>query len=109
VFQATLGMINGIADIDPEHDLAFDVYLDPETGAMIRQLVRLKKECVADENYEKAHELKAVIDGLLQAGAATQKNIKNGPFLAHFSTSLACTAPYAQHDLRGLMPMLVGC
>jgi centrosomal protein CEP104 len=70
---ATLGMINGIADIDPEHDLAFDVYLDAETGAMIRQLVRLKKECVAEEKYEKAHELKAVIDGLLQAGEELAK------------------------------------
>ena len=65
---ATLGMINRPVEIDPLDDLAFEVYQDPETAAITRQLARMKQQCVEREDFQKAKQLKGVIDGLRQAG-----------------------------------------
>lgn len=75
---ATRGLINRAAKISPLDDLAFDVYQDAETAAMIRQLARLKEEAVAGEDYQKAKQLKTVIDGLQTVRLAGVFEIQQG-------------------------------
>ncbi|XP_020607284.1 centrosomal protein of 104 kDa-like [Orbicella faveolata] len=49
-------------------DLAFDMYQDPETAALIRKLDDRKREAVQQERYDYAKKLTAVISDLYKVG-----------------------------------------
>lgn len=66
--HAAAGLANRPAVIDREHDMAFEVFQDPTTAKVIRQLLHLKRQCIVSEDYDEAARLTTCIAGLTQAG-----------------------------------------
>lgn len=62
------GRINKPDYISRMDDLAFDMYQDPETAALIRKLDDRKREAVKEERYDYAKKLTAVISDLYKVG-----------------------------------------
>ncbi|KAJ7394457.1 hypothetical protein OS493_000268 [Desmophyllum pertusum] len=62
------GRINKPDYISRMDDLAFDMYQDPETAALIRKLDDRKREAVQQERYDYAKKLTAVISDLYKVG-----------------------------------------
>lgn len=62
------GKINKPDFISRTDDLAFDMYQDPETAALIRKLDDKKREAVQLERYDYAKKLTAVISDLYKVG-----------------------------------------
>mmetsp|Transcript_35768 Transcript_35768/g.93562 ORF Transcript_35768/g.93562 Transcript_35768/m.93562 type:complete len:1085 (+) Transcript_35768:113-3367(+) len=70
---AELGLINKLETVDLEHDLKFDMFHDPETAAIVRELLISKRACINRQDYVGAKELKRTIEGLMQAGEELAK------------------------------------